>query len=79
MASLDDVQQTAFKVAAPDLTVDSGSAIYKKWVALKAAGTYIGVPMGAEIPLDDEGGGNAQVFSSGVVLVWRSGDQVDVV
>jgi hypothetical protein len=35
--------------------------------------------MGAEIPLDDEGGGNAQVFSSGVVLVWRSGDQVDVV
>jgi hypothetical protein len=79
MATLDDVQQTAFKVAAPDLTVDPDSAIFKKWLALKAAGTYIGVPMGPETPLDDEGGGNAQVFSSGVVLVWRAGDDVDVV
>jgi hypothetical protein len=79
MATLSDVQQTAFKVAAPDLTVDTDSAIFKKWLALKAAGTYIGVPLGAETPLDDEGGGNAQVFSSGVVLVWRSGDDVEVV
>jgi hypothetical protein len=39
MASLDDVQQTAFKVAAPDITVDPDSAFFKKWVALKAAGT----------------------------------------
>ena len=84
MASVDDAQAQAFALASPGTDFNPAFAIPKKWLELKQSGTYIGVPIGEEITLDDmteDGGGHqkAQAFTSGVVLVWRGGANVDVV
>jgi len=84
VASISDVQAQAYKLANPTTPYDENAAIVKKWLELKRNGTYIGVPIGAESALDDlteDGGANqtAQAFTSGVVLIWRGGNKVDVV
>ena len=83
MASLTEAQSQAFQLASAGTPFDPDSAIAKKWLELKQKGTYIGVPIGPELVLDDlteDGGANqtAQAFTSGVVLVWRGGDKVDI-
>lgn len=76
MATLNDAQAAAWKLAR-DVDWNPDSAIGKKWVALKAAGTLIGVPIGPEIPIDD--GTVAQAFTSGAVLRWTGGEAVEVI
>jgi uncharacterized protein with LGFP repeats len=77
VSTLPDVQAAAWCAIAADLSANTDSAIYKKWHALKAAGTAIGVPVGPEVALDD--GTVAQPFSSGYVLHWTGGDAVECV
>lgn len=77
MATLNDAQAAAFKLANPDVVFNPDSAIAKKWLQLKREGMFIGVPIGPEIGLDD--GSVAQPFTSGAVLLWRGGEQVDLV
>src|SRR5690242_12246569 len=84
VASVSDVQAKAYQLADSTTPYDEGTAIVRKWLELKKNGTYIGVPIGAETTLDDltdDGGANqtAQAFTSGVVLIWRGGDKVDLV
>jgi hypothetical protein len=84
VASISDAQTKAYQLANANTPYDENAAIVKKWLSLKQEGTFIGVPIGDEIPLDDpteDGGANqmAQAFTSGVVLVWRGGDKVDIV
>ena len=77
MATMQDVQAQAYRLATnKKLPVNPASAIYRKWQALKAEGIYIGVPIGPEQPLED--GTAAQVFTSGVVLHWVGGDDVQL-
>jgi hypothetical protein len=84
MASILEAQAQAFKLANPNTVFNPDAAIAKKWLELKQSGTFIGVPIGPEISLDDvvvDGSGahqTAQAFTSGVVLVWRGGAQVDL-
>ena len=77
MASLDDAQAVAFRLANPDVVFNPESAIAKKWLQLKREGYLIGVPIGPEMMLND--GSVAQPFTSGAVLVWRGGEEVDLV
>lgn len=77
MATLNDAQAAAFKLANPEVVFNPESAIAKKWLQLKSEGLLIGVPIGPEIALDD--GSVAQPFTSGGVLVWRGGEEVDLV
>ena len=77
MPTLDDAQQAAYRLANPNVLFNPETAIAKRWLELKADGVLIGVPIGQEMPLD--GGGAAQAFTSGAVLVWRGGDTVDLV
>ena len=77
MPTIDDAQAQAYSLANPSVPYVSGNAITKKWLALKAQGIYIGVPIGPEIPLDD--GTVAQAFTAGCVLHWKGGDDVEVV
>ena len=85
MATEDDAQAQAYKLANPAVEFSTDSAIARKWLELKQAGTFIGVPIALELELDATvlGGGpehqTAQSFTSGVVLVWRGGDQVDLI
>lgn len=84
MASINDAQAQAFALASPGTAFNPNFAIPKKWLELKKNGTYIGVPIGDEMTLDElTADGNehqrAQAFTSGVVLVWRGGGLVDVV
>lgn len=74
MATINDAQATAYRLANPAVEFNPNSAIGKRWLSLKAEGTFIGVPIGPEMPLDD--GTVAQCFTAGVVLVWRGGDTV---
>ncbi len=76
MAKLVDAQAAAYRLANPDVVFNPSAAICRAWLALKQAGTYLGVPIGGEMPLDD--GTVAQAFTSGAVLVWRGGDTVTV-
>lgn len=76
MPTLEDAQAAAFRLANPQAVFNPNSAIAKKWLRLKEEGTFIGVPIGPEMLLD--GGGAAQAFTSGAVLVWRGGEQVDL-
>jgi hypothetical protein len=83
VASVSDVQAKAYQLANSATPYDENAAIVRKWLDLKKNGTYIGVPIGDETPLDDlteDGGANqvAQAFTSGVVLIWRGGDKVDI-
>jgi uncharacterized protein with LGFP repeats len=77
MTALADVHVAAWRAIATDLAVDPNAAIFKRWQALKAAGTAIGVPVGPEVALAD--GTVAQPFSSGYVLHWTGGDAVECV
>ena len=77
MPTIDDAQAQAYGLANPSVPYNANAAITKKWLALKAQGIYIGVPIGPEIPLDD--GTAAQSFTSGVILHWRGGDDVEIV
>jgi uncharacterized protein with LGFP repeats len=77
MPTLNDAQAAAFKLANKDAEFNPDSAIAKRWLQLKRDGMLIGVPIGQEMPLDN--GQVAQAFTSGAVLVWRGGDQVDLV
>ena len=77
MPTLNDAQAAAFKLAQPNVAFNPDAAITKKWLELKREGVLIGVPIGPEMSLD--GGGAAQAFTSGAVLVWRGGEQVDLV
>ena len=56
------------------IAMNFDSAIGRKWLALKAENTPIGVPLGPEFAFDD--GTAGQAFSSGVVLHWLGGDNV---
>ncbi len=76
MATIDDAQALAYGLANPAVTFNPDAAIARKWLALKQQGTFIGVPIGPEMPLDN--GRVAQAFTSGAVLVWRGGDEVTV-
>ena len=76
MATINDAQSAAYRLANPNVQFNPNSAIGKRWLAMKAAGAFIGVPIGGEMPLDD--GTVAQAFTSGAVLVWRGGDTVTV-
>ena len=77
MPTLDDAQAAAFRLANQNADFNPESAIAKRWLQLKHDGMLIGVPIGGEMPLDN--GNVAQAFTSGAVLVWRGGDQVDLV
>jgi uncharacterized protein with LGFP repeats len=77
MPTLDDAQAAAFKLANQSADFNPDSAIAKRWLQLKRDGMLIGVPIGQEMALDN--GHVAQAFTSGAVLVWRGGDQVDLV
>ena len=76
MATILDAQSQAYRLANPEVVFSPDMAICRKWVELKRQGTYIGVPIGPEMAMDD--GTVAQAFTSGVVLVWQGGDQVTV-
>jgi len=78
MTSLNDLQAMAYNAAAlPTLkkqVVNQDAAIFKAWLADKS----IGVPVTAEIALDD--GTTAVVFSSGKIAHWLgNGPDVEVV
>jgi hypothetical protein len=77
MTSLADVIAQAYNAAAlPTLKrqqVNTDAAIYKFWLANRD----IGVPLTAEIPLDD--GTTAVIFSTGKVAHWLSGESVELV
>jgi len=77
MATLDDAQSAAFRLANQNAQFNPNAAIARRWLQLKQEGTLIGVPIGPEMPI--EGGQIAQAFTSGAVLVWRGGEQVDLV
>ena len=77
MTSLSDIQLDAWRAVLVDADDPGDSAIYKRWLSLKAQGVAIGVPVAAEARLED--GTAAQAFSSGYVLHWTGGDSVDCV
>ena len=77
MANINDAQRAAYRLANPDVVFNPGAALAKKWLALKAEGAFIGVPIGGEMKLDD--GTVAQAFTSGAVLRWTGGDNVEVI
>jgi len=84
MPTLDDAQATAFRLANQFIAYNADFAIVKKWLALKQEGTFIGVPVGPEIPIDGADDTLvtpkiAQAFTSGAVLVWYGGDKVEVI
>lgn len=74
--TIDDVQQMAYSAAAlPALKnkpINPDAALFKYWLANKD----VGVRLTDEITLDD--GTTAIVCSTGKVLHWVQGDQVEV-
>ncbi len=76
MATLNDVHEAAYKLANPNVVFRPNAAIAKKWLALKAEGVLIGVPIGDEMDIGSQQ--KAQAFTSGAVLVWRGGNTVDL-
>lgn len=76
MATINDAQATTYKLANPDVEWNPSAAIAKKWLSLKSQGIFIGVPIGNEMRMDD--GTACQAFTSGAILRWVSGDQVEV-
>jgi hypothetical protein len=75
--TIDDVLAQAYNAASlPTLKkqqVNTDAAIYKFWLANRD----IGVPLTAEIALDD--GTTAVIFSTGKVAHWLSGESVELV
>ncbi len=80
MPSTQDAQRQAYQLANPAVAFNPDAAICKKWLALKAAGTYLGVPIGDEVQLGALDGKPraAQAFTSGAILVWYGGGDVRV-
>lgn len=76
MANMNDAQGIAYRLANPAVVYNPNSAIAKHWLWLKAQGTFIGVPIGNELKLDN--GTVTQSFTSGAVLRWTGGDVVEV-
>jgi uncharacterized protein with LGFP repeats len=77
MATIQDAQQAAYQLANPNVAFNPNAAICKRWLAEKAKGNLLGVPIGPEI--DAGGGKRAQAFTSGAVIVWNGGDSTDIV
>lgn len=77
MPRLNDAQAAAFSLANKKVAFNPDAAIAKKWLQLKEDGFLIGVPIGPELQLDD--GSVAQAFTSGAVLHWRGGAEVELV
>ena len=76
MATVEDVEARAWGAVLPDLPFDPGAAIMRKCRDLRAQGRPVGVPVTPEIPIED--GHVAQGFTSGYILVWTGGDQVEL-
>jgi hypothetical protein len=76
--TITDAQAQAYALANPEVVFNPDTAIAKKWLALKEQGILIGVPIGPEMTLSDGTGQRAQAFTSGAVLVWTGGDDVDL-
>jgi len=76
MANLLDVQKQAWGAVNPLVPFNPDAAMCKAWMARKVGYSGpVGVPVSDETPVDE--GGSAQAFSSGVVLHWTGGDQVE--
>lgn len=75
--NLDEAQAAVYRLANPQVEYNAGAAITKAWLRLKLDGSLIGVPIGPEMPLED--GRVAQGFTSGALLVWSGGDDVELV
>jgi hypothetical protein len=76
VATIRDVEAEVWTSVRKDINYAEDNAIAKKWRELKAQQMPIGVPVTDEIKLDD--GRVAQGFSSGHVLVWSGGEDVEV-
>lgn len=76
MATVRDVEAQIWRSVLAELEYHADAAIPKKWRALKAEQMPVGVPVTPEIEVED--GHRAQGFSSGYVLVWVGGDNVEV-
>jgi hypothetical protein len=80
MPRLEDAQAAAFQLANQFTPFNPDSAIAKAWLDLKKRGVFIGVPIGPEMPIEGDGTAQAaQAFTSGAVLVWRGGNDVDLI
>ena len=76
MPTMAEVEQQVWRSVVPGLAFNPDAAIVKKWRALRKAGTPVGVPV--TDALDIGNGQVAQGFSSGNVLVWVGGENVEV-
>ena len=76
MANINDAQAITYRLANVDINWNPNAAITRHWLALKAQGVFLGVPIGNEMQLDDNS--IVQAFTSGAVLRWVSGDAVEV-
>lgn len=76
MASLNDAQEKAYKLAEPSVAFNPDAAIAKRWLAEKKKGNFLGVPIGPE--MDVGNGQRAQPFTSGAVIVWKGGADTDI-
>jgi hypothetical protein len=77
MPTIDDVREMAYNLAAlPQLKkqpVNPDAAIFRYWLEHKQE---LGTPATAELELDD--GSRALITGTGAILVWRGGDEVEV-
>jgi hypothetical protein len=75
--TLDDLQARAYNAAALPMLktqqVNPDAAIFKYWTQHKD----VGVPITGEIALED--GTTAVIFSTGRIVHWLQGDQVEVI
>ena len=76
MATLLEVEGRVWSSVVPELNYNENSAIAKKWRELKGSNQPIGVPVSEEMEIEDTH--VAQAFTSGNMLVWVGGDQVEV-
>ena len=69
MTSISDVQAQTWQAINPQIPANPDAAIYKSWLAHKAAYTGpLGIPVTLEQPVSE--GGVAQGFSSGAIVWW---------
>ena len=76
MATTQNVEAQAWSAVLPELDFNPGAAIVRKWRDLRTQGRPVGVPVTPEMSIED--GHVAQGFSSGYILIWTGGDQVEV-
>jgi hypothetical protein len=76
MATLREVEEQVWSSVVPGLGYNEAAAIARKWRALKDQSQPIGVPVSEETAVED--GHVAQAFTSGNLLVWVGGDEVEV-